>query len=136
MIAVDTNVLLRLYANDHAVQKQAALNMLAGVPAGHVRVSVVVLAELAWALRSVYKQPKRIIAGVMFDLLTREEFTIESRAAVFKALNWFESFKIDFSDCLIAALNTDAGASPVYTFDMDAAAMNAFCLLGTKGLPD
>ena len=133
MIAADTNVLLRLYANDHAGQKQAALNMLSGVPAGHVHVSVVVMAEMAWALRSVYKQPKKTIADVILDLLTREELTIESRATVFKALSWFELFRIDFSDCLIAALNEDAGASPTYTFDVDAAALNAFSLLGTEG---
>ena len=129
MIAADTNVLLRLYANDHAGQKQAALNMLFGVPAGHVRVSVVVLAEMTWALRSVYKQPKKMIADVILDLLTREELTIESRAIVFKALRWFDSFRIDFSDCLIAALNEEAGAVPTYTFDLDAAALNSFSLL-------
>ena len=133
MIAADTNVLLRLYVNDHDGQKQAALSMLSGVPAGHVRVSVVVLAEMAWALRSVYKQPKKVIANVILDLLTREELTIESRATVFQALSWFNAFRIDFSDCLIAALNEDAGAAPTYTFDLDAAASNAFSLLGTKG---
>lgn len=136
MIAADTNVLLRLYTNDHAGQKQAALSMLSGVPAGHVRVSVVVLAEMTWALRSVYKKSKKTVADVILDLLTREELTIESRAAVFKALSWFDAFRIDFSDCLIAALNEDAGASPTYTFDLDAAALNSFSLLGTKGSSD
>ena len=136
MIAADTNVLLRLYANDHHGQKQAALSILSGVTAGHVRVSVVVLAEMAWALRSVYKQPKAAITNVFLDLLTREELHIENRASVFKALNWYGAFKIDFSDCLIAALNEDAGATPTFTFDLDASALNSFSLLGTKGPPE
>ena len=51
MIAVDTNVLLRLYSDDEPIQKRAALALLTGVGAGNVRVSVVVLAEIAWALR-------------------------------------------------------------------------------------
>ena len=133
MISVDTNVLLRIYANDNPEQKRTVLSLLGSSPAGHVRVSVVVLAEIAWALRSVYKLPKPAMVEVFLDLLSREELYIEHRAAVFSALTSFGRFRIDFGDCLIAALNEDAGASPTYTFDLKASALNAFASLGEKG---
>ena len=129
MIAVDTNVLLRLYSDDEPIQKRAALALLTGVGAGNVRVSVVVLAEIAWALRSVYRLPKPAIADVFLDLLSREELHIECRAAVYAAIVWFQFAKADFADCLIASLNKEAGASPTYTFDLNAASLNAFALV-------
>jgi predicted nucleic-acid-binding protein len=134
MIAVDTNVLLRIYADDESDQRNAALALLAGAGAAGIRVSVVVLAEIGWALRSVYKLPKSVIVGVFLDLLSREELFIESRGAVLEALESFESMRIDFSDCLIAALNETAGASPTYTFDLRAAALNSFALVGKKNI--
>jgi predicted nucleic-acid-binding protein len=131
MISVDTNVLLRLYVDDDAVQKRAALAVLSAAGSAGVHVNVVVIAEIAWALKSIFRLSRAATVQVMYDLLTRDEFLIAQRATVMQALMWFGRAKLEFGDCLIAALNEEAGALPTYTFDRGAAgSLNRFALIG------
>jgi predicted nucleic-acid-binding protein len=131
MISADTNVILRLYVDDDAVQRRAALDVLSAAGAGGVYVNVVVMVEIAWALKSNFRLSRKSIAQIIYDLLTREELQIAQRATVMQALLWFERGKLGFADCLIAALNEEASALPTYTFDQAAAgSLNLFALVG------
>ncbi len=129
MIGLDTNVLVRLCVRDDLDQVQAAVRLLSGAPAASVRVSTVVLAELAWTLLRRYRIDKAALIATMEGLLSGVEFDIEQRGAVMAALRWYRNGNADFADYLIAALNTEAGAAPTYTFDETAASSSVFALL-------
>ena len=129
MIGVDTNVLVRLCVRDNADQVDAALKLLSGARPASVRVSVVVLAELAWTLLRRYRFDRAALIATMENLLSRVELDIEGRSAIVTALQWYREGNADFADYLIAALNCDAGATPTYTFDEKATSSPAFALV-------
>jgi predicted nucleic-acid-binding protein len=129
LIGIDTNVLVRLCVRDDTNQVEAALRLLYGAPPASVRVSVVVLAELAWTLLRRYKLEKAALIAIMESLLARVELDIEGRSAVMTAIRWYRAGNADFADYLIAALNREAGATPTYTFDERAASSLPFALI-------
>ena len=129
MIGLDTNVLVRLSVRDASEQVEAVLRLLSGAPPESVRVSVVVLAELAWTLLRRYRLEKSALIAVMESLLSRVELDIEGRSAVMTAIRWYRTGTADFADYLIAALNREAGATPTYTFDERAASSLPFALI-------
>ena len=129
MIGVDTNVLLRLCVRDDPDQVKATHKLLSGAPPASVRVSVVVLAELAWTLLRRYRLDRAALTATIESLLLRVELDIEGRSAVMTALQWYREGKADFADYLIAAFNREAGAAPTYTFDQQAASSPAFALI-------
>ena len=129
LIGLDTNVLVRLCVRDDSDQVEAALRLLSGVPPASVRVSVIVLAELAWTLLRRYRLDKAALIATVESLLSRVELDIEGRGAVMTALEWYRNGNADFADYLIAALNREAGAAPTYTFDEMAASNSAFVLV-------
>jgi predicted nucleic-acid-binding protein len=128
LIGVDTNVLVRLCVGDDANQLKA-LKLLSGAPPASVRVSVIVLAELAWTLLRSYRLDRAALIASVELLLSRAELDIEGRSAVMTALQWYREGNADFADYLIAALNRDAGAAPTYTFDQWATSSPAFALV-------
>jgi predicted nucleic-acid-binding protein len=129
LIGLDTNVLVRLCVRDDSTQVEAALRLLSGAPPASVRISVVVLAELAWTLLRRYRLEKVALVSIMEDLLSRVELDIEGRSAVMMATHWYRTGNADFADYLIAALNREAGATSTYTFDERAASSAAFVLV-------
>jgi predicted nucleic-acid-binding protein len=129
LIGLDTNVLVRLCVRDDLDQVEAALRLLSGAPPASVRVSVVVLAELAWTLLRRYRLDKAALIATVESLLSRVELDIEGRGAVMTALRWYRDGNADFADYLIAALNREAGAAPTYTFDERATSSSAFALV-------
>jgi predicted nucleic-acid-binding protein len=129
LIGVDTNVLVRLCVRDDTDQVDAALKLLSGAPPASIRVSVIVLAELAWTLLRRYRFDKATFIASVEGLLLRSELDIEGRDAVMTALRWYSSGKADFADYFIAALNLEAGATPTYTFDVSATSNPAFALV-------
>jgi predicted nucleic-acid-binding protein len=129
LIGLDTNVLVRLCVRDHPDQVEAAVRLLSGASPTSVRVSVVVLAELAWTLLRHYRLDKTALIETVESLLSRVELDIEGRSAVMTALQWYHVGNADFADYLIAALNREAGAAPTYTFDEQATSSPAFALV-------
>ncbi len=129
MIGVDTNVLVRLCVRDNSDQVDAALKLLSGARPASVRVSVIVLAELAWTLLRRYRLDKAALIATMESLLSRVELNIEGRSAVMVALRWYREGNADFADYFIAALNHEAGATPTYTFDEQTTSSPAFALV-------
>lgn len=127
MIALDTNVLVRLLLRDDAAQGQLA-NELFEANTGNeaaLFVSDVVLAELAWVLRSRYSLSAEPIARAFGALLDNATLAWQSRAAVKQALQLYEKGGVDFSDCLIVSLGRQHGCEATATFDR-----------GMRSLPD
>jgi predicted nucleic-acid-binding protein len=114
MLAVDTNVLVRLIARDDADQVLLAEEFVAkGAWVSHL-----VLAETLWVLDSVFELSRVQLATAVEMLLNHKELTIQDAEVVALALDQYRKRQsVDFSDCLVLEIARKAGHLPVATFD-------------------
>ena len=114
MLAVDTNVLVRLLARDDARQAKAADQFIAkGAWVSHL-----VLAETLWILESVYDRGATQIIEALKLLMTHENLVLQDAETVGLALAQFQlKPALGFSDCLVLEIARKAGHLPLATFD-------------------
>ena len=130
MIGVDTNVLVRYFAADDAVQTPVARRFIETRPAGEtIRVGLVVLAELIWVVRAQYGADRDEVISIVDELLTDPRFELQDEAAVSVAASDFETSAADFADLLIAATHTLHGCTATVTFDRAAGRIGGMRLL-------
>jgi len=127
MLAVDTNVLVRLLARDHAEQVGAAEAFIGkGAWVSHL-----VLAETMWVLDSVYDLSRAQIATAVEMLLNHRELSLQDADVVTAALGHYRGRSaVDFSDCLVLEIARKAGHLPVATFDRNFAKLDDVQRLG------
>ena len=118
MISLDTSVVVRYLVNTPLGQAERAAQLIDGD--SEIGISIIVLAETAHVLRSIYEVPRADIVAGLIDLLTKANVRpIEvSKGDVIDALvraRAFESTPI--TDALIAASARAYDALPVYAFD-------------------
>ena len=111
MIALDTNVVVRLLVDDHPEQTSRARRL---IEAGPVLVLPTVLLESEWVLRGAYRLAPAVIAESFRKLLGVPGVMAESADAVAQAIDWYMR-GLDFADALHLALARDAEA--LATFD-------------------
>lgn len=114
MLAIDTNVLVRLLVRDDARQAALADQF---VDKG-AWVSHLVLAETLWVLDAVYdRKPAQLIAALDL-LLAHGTLVLQDADTVSVALSDFRAKPaLGFSDCLVLAIAKKAGHVPLGTFD-------------------
>ena len=122
MAAVDTNVLVRFLVRDDTVQQARAARLLRDCLASGQRlfVPVSVALELEWVLRSNFGFAKSDVVETLTSLMSARELTFESESALEFALAFYRKGSADYSDCVHAALATQAGEAPLWTFDRQA----------------
>jgi predicted nucleic-acid-binding protein len=96
MIAIDTNVIVRLLVDDDHEQFRRARQVITDSP---VFVSNTVLMECEWVLRSVYEYEPSDFVEAFRDFAGLEKVTLEDRELAATALNWHEQ-GMDFADAL------------------------------------
>jgi predicted nucleic-acid-binding protein len=96
MIALDTNVLVRIVINDDPPQARRAQALLAR-DGGYVTLTV--LLETEWVLRGVYELERATIRTIMQRLLGVRGIDLEERARVERAVAWYAD-GLDFADAL------------------------------------
>ncbi len=113
MLAVDTNVIVRFLTNDHPQQSPRARRLVDG---NDVWVSVSVLLETEWVLRSVYRYtPTQIVDGLR-DFAGLPRVSLENPALAARALGWCVT-GMDFADAL--HLSAADHCEGFVTFDTD-----------------
>ena len=114
MLAVDTNVLVRLLARDDARQAKSADQFIArGAWVSHL-----VLAETLWVLESVYERGTTQIIEALKLLMAHESLVLQDAETVGLALARFQlKPALGFSDCLVLEIARKAGHMPLGTFD-------------------
>ena len=131
MIGIDTNVLLRVLVRDHEEQVRVAERFIvtrcSKEEPGHV--SRVVIAEIAWVLKDIYRYGRPQIASAIRAVMDVSELEIESANEVHSAVADFEKSSAGFTDCLLARTNAAAGCEHTITFDRKAAKLPGFELL-------
>ena len=114
MLAVDTNVLVRLLVRDDAVQAAAAD---AAIARG-AWISQLVLTETMSVLNATYQRTAKQLITSLELLLTHESLVLQDADVVALALTQFRAKPaLGFSDCLVLEIARKAGHLPLATFD-------------------
>ena len=114
MLAIDTNVLVRLLVRDEEKQaRRADQSVTKGAWVSHL-----VLTESVWVLESVYACTPRQLAAALRLMLAHESLVLQDADVVSGALDHFEMKpRLGFSDCLVLEIARKAGHLPLGTFD-------------------
>ena len=123
MLGIDTNVVIRLIISDDAEQTRRARKLVERALSLEepVLVSLLVLLESEWVLRSRYGFNREALLGIFRALLEARELSFEDEPALEEALFHWKDSTCGFSDCLIAAHNRQMGCRATATFDTNAA---------------
>jgi len=123
MIGIDTNILVRVFqAEDDPKQSGAAKQLVRDQ--SPVFLSLVVLAEFAWTLRTIFKIDRKGIVLRLTSIVDAAEFTTAFPEAVGRAVERYAEGPADFADYLIGELNLAYGCDVTFTFDEDATKRN------------
>jgi len=125
MIAIDTNILLRLFeTDDHPGQAAAAKRAV--IEQGPVHINSVVLVEFAWTLRRIFKLDRAAIHARLANIVNAPEFNLAFQQETQRAVELFAAGPADFPDYLVGELNRSEGCDATLTFDRHAARNPAF----------
>lgn len=112
MIAIDTNVVVRLLVADDPAQHAASARLL---KEHDVFVPDTVVLETEWVLRFAYRfEPAQVVRGLR-GLFGLPNVHLAQAAPVAQALRWHEEQQLDFADALHLAQSQHLAA--LKTFD-------------------
>ncbi|MFY9824095.1 MAG: type II toxin-antitoxin system VapC family toxin [Thermoanaerobaculia bacterium] len=115
MIALDTNVVVRVVTADDPAQTETALAVMRSEA---LWVCKTVLLETEWVLRYTYKLSREVIFSVFRKLLGLPALQVEQRSVVLRALSLYEK-GMDLADAL--HLVSSGEAELFATFDRELA---------------
>jgi predicted nucleic-acid-binding protein len=104
VVAVDTNVVVRLLTGDDARQAARASALFR---AEEIWLSKSVILETEWVLRSLYRFRGDRLCAAMLALTSLPKVRVEDPAAVSRALGW-TSLGMDFADALHLASRSES----------------------------
>jgi predicted nucleic-acid-binding protein len=111
LIAVDTNVLVRLVVQDDPSQAKRSVRLLSSED---VYVPKTVLLEMEWVLRYAYEIERSRILTALRGIVGLPNVSTEDPVSIARALDWFER-GLDFADAL--HLVSSGEADRFLTFD-------------------
>ncbi|MER2603539.1 MAG: type II toxin-antitoxin system VapC family toxin [Candidatus Competibacter phosphatis] len=111
MLAVDTNVIVRIVTNDDPEQAQRAVALF---ERERIFIAKTVLLEVEWVLRFSYHLPRGIIAPTLRKVVGLQQVEVENPDEIFIALDGYEQ-GLDFADALHLA--SSGRAEGFATFD-------------------
>lgn len=117
MVALDTNVVVRILVGDDPVQTPRAERFFVEHASGDgIFISIVVFAEVAWVLRAAYEWDRATIHDRLDRLIRTRGVSIEELDLVQGALEEYAVGKAELADFLIVGKARAAGAT-LFTFD-------------------
>ena len=131
MVSLDTNVLIRFIVQDDAAQFRLASGLIRQAKASGQRavVTILVVLECEWVLRSGYQYSKVQILSVLNSLIYNGDVSIEDYPVLEKALDLWERSSAQFANCFILAKSLALGCSTLVTFDKRASKLANCSLL-------
>ena len=130
MIALDTNIVMRLLVRDDLSQAEAAERLLSGLtPENRGFICREAIMELIWVLERVYEYSKTDIGEAVLELIASSDLEIESLEDVTLSLFRYMQGGADFADLMILAAADRQRATPLYTFDRKLARLDGARLL-------
>ncbi len=131
MIAVDTNILVRILVRDDERQAEIARRRIKEAEARRERLKVPLLVVLKtiWVLESAYDKTRLDILDAIRDMRQMPVFEFEDDQVIDGLLGDGPKIKADLADIMIAHAALAAGCDTVITFDKGAAKHPIFSLL-------
>ena len=128
MLGLDTNVLVRFLVRDQEAKFERARRLIEREVGAEekVLISLMVLLETEWVLRSRYGLHKNQIMDAISALLDAAELELEDEPAIEEALYHWKNSAADFADCLIGAHHRRLGCRATATFDVRAVRLPGF----------
>jgi predicted nucleic-acid-binding protein len=127
MIGIDTNVLVRYLVRDDQPQFERARKLInRELDEEFVLISLLVLLQTEWVLRSRYELMKTEIVAAFSSLLDTAELSFEDEPSVERAIYVWKDASANFADCLIGARNLRLGCRATATFDAKAMKIAGF----------
>jgi predicted nucleic-acid-binding protein len=111
LIALDTNLLIRLVVRDDITQADLVVELMR---ANETWLAKTVLLESEWVLRYTYELNREAIAEIFRKVLGFRRLMVEDRINVLRALDYFDQ-GMDFADAL--HLCSSGAATSFATFD-------------------
>ncbi len=96
MIAIDTNLLVRLLTKDDPGQAKRAAKVMAS---DDVFIPKTVVLETEWVLRHAYGIGKDAISSSFQKMMGLPNVNVEDQQAIYQAISWYGS-GLDFADAL------------------------------------
>lgn len=113
MIAIDTNVLVRLLTSDHPTQSQACRKLFS---AEDIFIPDTVLLETEWVLRAAFDLSPADVCMALRRICGLRNVTVSDGQLVAQVIDWHEA-GFDFADAFHLALSRKQEA--LKTFDAD-----------------
>ena len=130
MIALDTNLLVRLLVGDDHDQLASVQKFLSTLSSSNAAlICREVLIELVWVLERTYGFEKSQVAQTIEELVDSNEVVVEEVDGVRVVLEDYRSTSVDFSDLMIRSVATSLGATQVTTFDKKFSTLDDVSLL-------
>lgn len=105
MLAVDTNLVVRLLANDDAAQTRRAAALFSDE---QIFITKTVLLETEWVLRLSYDLPPKVILQALRNIIGLPNVLMAQQSEIAEALDGFAR-GLDFADALHLAASRRAG---------------------------
>ncbi|NET71464.1 MAG: type II toxin-antitoxin system VapC family toxin [Sphaerospermopsis sp. SIO1G2] len=128
MIGLDTNILIRYFAQDDAKQSAKASEIIEQqLSKEHPAfIGSIVLVEMVWVLTRLYKMQPVDIMLIVKELINAVDIQLEHHEETWKAHQLVLSDNLDFSDALLGAIHHRHGCNYTLTFDRKAATSELF----------
>ena len=116
---VDTNLFIRYLTDDDHEKADRVGSLLQKAARGEMVLvtAELVLAEVVWVLESAYGLGCADIAPLIRGILGTPGLRVVNGDLVARALDHYESLKVDFTDGYIAALMEAQGITEIFSFD-------------------
>lgn len=120
-VFVATNVFLRFLTGDEPAKAARCRSLFERAERGELElhISDLVLAELAWTLRSYYGRQREDIASTLSQILDMRSIRIPRKALLQGAVKLYAEHHVDFVDAYHAAEARRRQFHRVYSYDED-----------------
>ena len=112
---VDTNILVRHLTGDPADLAERATAFLASER--ELSVADLIVAETVYVLESFYKTPRSQVADAIRSLLAFGPVVTVDPAVLLRAVEVYETDRLDFAEAYLVACAETTGVMPVASFD-------------------
>lgn len=131
MIALDTNILVRLLIKDDKGQSKIVFNRFKKAENNNeiLFISLLVVLELIWVLDSVYDCSREEVVNALEKLTMMPIIQFEKLEVIHELIKYGKNSLIDLSDLLICNSSIASGCIKTITFDKDASKYQLFELL-------
>lgn len=118
---LDTNVLMRYFANDDPIRAQHALALIERIERGEEKVvtSLMIVFETVFLLERRYKVPKLRVRDLVWDVLSMRGVQLAGKSLCAQALGLYVDKNISLADAYSAVFMQSRGITEIYSWDAD-----------------